>query len=116
MEIRKRQGNSIPLPKLVGAFCDLSELGIVRLSGQNPIGLDTEVHWNRNIIEVGKLGLEGSLAKLADKSSGTARADSTLPVDFPRDNGSILPFDFPPDMSVSEAGRLADIVRALGRG
>jgi hypothetical protein len=103
------------MPKLTQIFEELSTLGIVKL-GKQPIGPDTEVLWNRNIVEVGREALAEDEAPSGRGGATESRSEvHVLTIDFPREDGTILSLTLPTDLTVEEGTRLADIVRALGR-
>ena len=109
MEMQKKSGTQMPMHKLIEVFNSLRRLGIVELVGSGP---NAEVHWRRNIVEVGKDALGGKLADMESIQAPPTLAES-LVVDFQRDNGSTFRLNLPSNLTPSESKRLGDLVRAL---
>ena len=94
MEMKKKQGVVTPLSKLIECFNALKASGIVSIVGSGP---NAEVHWNQNIMEVGQDALAGRLNAKSASAASSDVAATLLHIDFPRDNGSIVRLELPPD-------------------
>lgn len=115
ISILEQEGRGVSRSEVIAVFRQLEQAGCGEyVEGRH--GHPSRFVWLVDLREVGRAANGTSAAvsvRPPSASSAAEEDDALLPHDFRLRPGLVLRFEFPADLTVTEAGRIADYVRTL---